>query len=115
MLSPQLHRLPIPLHRTTHSDSTIIYVACTYSNSFILLDLSADTYFVFREQQLHARVRVTTILDPPLPQQTVTTLAPFSALPTSIQKHSLVSLPFSSSSLLILVTGEKKNILRREG
>ena len=59
-----------------------------------LLCLAANTYYVFREQQLQARVSVTATLDPPLPQQTITTLAPFSALPTSIHQHSLVSLPF---------------------
>ncbi len=61
--------------------------------------MSADTYYyvyVFREQQLQAHVRVTTTTDPPLSQQTITTLAPFSTLPTSIHQHSLVSLPFSS-------------------
>ncbi len=59
--------------------------------------MSADTHYyvsVFREQQLQARVRVTTTTDPPLPQQTITTLAPINALPTSIHQHSLVSLPF---------------------
>ncbi len=54
---------------------------------------------IFREptnQQLQACVSVTTTLDPSLSQQTITTLAPFSALPTSTHQHSLVSLPFSS-------------------
>ncbi len=63
--------------------------------------MSADAYHylsVFREhttQQLQSRVSVTTTLDPPLPQQTITTLAPFSAHPTNIHQHSSVSLPFS--------------------
>ena len=78
------------------------YRACTnIAKLYSVIIISADTYnfFSFREhttQQLQSRVSVTTTLDPPLPQQTITTLAPFSALPTSIHQHSLVSLPFSS-------------------
>ncbi len=80
--------------------------------------MSADTYHylsVFRErtkQQLQPRVSVTTTLDPHLPQQTITTLAPFSGLPTSIHQHSLVSLPFSSWYYTCIVfTGGKRSIL----
>ncbi len=62
------------------------YRACTYKNCTCISQL----IHIFREQQ--ARVTVTTTLDPPLPQQTITTLAPFSTLPTSIHQHSLVSL-----------------------
>ncbi len=76
--------------------------------------MSADTYHylsVFREhtkQQLQSCVSVTTTLDPPLPQQTITTLAPFSALPTSIHEHSLVSLPFSSWLLHVFCCYRRK-------
>ncbi len=73
--------------------------------------MSADTYHylsVFREhtkQQLQPRVSVTTTLDPPLPQQTI---APSSALPTSIHQHSLVSLPFSSWLLHVFCFHRRK-------